>query len=57
MWHALSARYHALIDGIGAGTGLPDTILYIHAEMTVLHLPASSLAAHWGRLSCCASWW
>jgi hypothetical protein len=38
MWHALSARYHALIDWIGDGTGLPDTILHIHAGMAVLLL-------------------
>ncbi len=38
MWHALSARYHALINWIGDGTGLPDTILHIHAGMAVLLL-------------------
>ncbi len=32
----LSAQYHALIDWIGDGTGLPDTILHIHAGMAVL---------------------
>lgn len=38
MWLELSARYHALIDWIGDGTGLPDTILHIHAGMAVLLL-------------------
>jgi hypothetical protein len=38
MWHALSARYHALIDWIGDGTGLPDTLLHIHAGMAILML-------------------
>ncbi len=38
MWYALSARYHALIDWMGDGTGLPDTILHIHAGMAVLML-------------------
>ena len=32
----LPARYHAFIDWIGDGTGLPDTILHIHAGMLVL---------------------
>lgn len=36
MWHALSARYHVLIDWIGDGTGPPDTLLHIHAGMAVL---------------------
>jgi len=36
MWLALSARYHALIEWIGDGTGLPDIILHIHAGMAVL---------------------
>ncbi|VVT07179.1 conserved hypothetical protein [Sphingomonas sp. EC-HK361] len=30
--------YHSLIDWIGDGTGLPDTILHIHAGMAVLML-------------------
>lgn len=38
MWLELSARYHALIEWIGDGTGLPDTILHIHAGMAVLFL-------------------
>ena len=28
--------YHTFIDWIGDGTGLPDTILHIHAGMAVL---------------------
>lgn len=28
--------YHAVIDWIGDGTGLPDTVLHIHAGMAVL---------------------
>lgn len=32
----LPALYHAFIDWIGDGTGLPDTILHIHAGMAVL---------------------
>lgn len=36
--HHLSARYHQLIDWIGDGTGLPDTILHIHAGMALLLL-------------------
>lgn len=38
MWLELSERYHALINWIGDGTGLPDTILHIHAGMAVLLL-------------------
>ena len=38
MRHALSARYHALIDWIGDGTELADTFLHIHAVMAVLDL-------------------
>ncbi|MDE2440927.1 MAG: hypothetical protein KGP14_07860 [Betaproteobacteria bacterium] len=34
----LPAIYHRFIDWIGDGTGLPDTILHIHAGMTVLLL-------------------
>lgn len=33
---SLPARYHAWIDWIGDGTGLPDTILHIHAGLAVL---------------------
>lgn len=32
----IPALYHALIDWIGDGTGLPDTILHIHAGMAIL---------------------
>ena len=32
----LPAYYHKFIDWIGDGTGLPDTILHIHAGMAVL---------------------
>ena len=35
---AIAARYHAFIDWIGDGTGLPDTILHIHVGMIVLML-------------------
>ena len=28
--------YHQMIDAIGDGTGLPDTILHIHAGMALL---------------------
>lgn len=34
----LAEQYHHLIDWIGDGTGLPDTILHIHAGMLVLVL-------------------
>jgi len=34
----LPAYYHKFIDWIGDGTGLPDTILHIHAGMAVLML-------------------
>lgn len=34
----LPARWHQFIDWIGDGTGLPDTILHIHAGMAVLML-------------------
>jgi len=30
--------YHRLIDWIGDGTGLPDTLLHIHAGMALLML-------------------
>jgi hypothetical protein len=30
--------YHQMIDAIGDGTGLPDTILHIHAGMALLML-------------------
>ena len=30
--------YHQMIDSIGDGTGLPDTILHIHAGMALLML-------------------
>src|ERR1700712_4354323 len=33
---SLPSTYHAFIDWIGDGTGLPDTILHIHAGMAVL---------------------
>jgi hypothetical protein len=36
MW--IAAYYHQFIDWIGDGTGLPDTILHIHAGMIVLLL-------------------
>ena len=32
----LPAIYHSWIDWIGDGTGLPDTILHIHAGLTIL---------------------
>lgn len=32
----LPKLYHAAIDWIGDGTGLPDTVLHIHAGMAVL---------------------
>lgn len=32
----LAALWHAFITWIGDGTGLPDTILHIHAGMAVL---------------------
>ena len=32
----LPAQWHRFIDWIGDGTGLPDTILHIHAGMAVL---------------------
>lgn len=32
----IPAAYHRFIDWIGDGTGLPDTILHIHAGMIVL---------------------
>ncbi|HET9510173.1 MAG TPA: hypothetical protein VFO80_03405 [Sphingomonas sp.] len=32
----VAAEYHGLIDWIGDGTGLPDTLLHIHAGMAVL---------------------
>jgi len=32
----IPAYYHRFIDWIGDGTGLPDTILHIHAGMAVL---------------------
>jgi hypothetical protein len=38
MWIELSVRYHALINWTGDGTGLSDTILHIHAGMSVLLL-------------------
>lgn len=34
----LAAGWHVFIDWIGDGTGLPDTILHIHAGMAVLLL-------------------
>jgi hypothetical protein len=34
----LPARYHAWIEWIGDGTGLPDAILHIHAGLAVLLL-------------------
>lgn len=32
----IPSLYHALINWIGDGTGLPDTILHIHAGMAIL---------------------
>lgn len=32
----LPETYHAFIDWIGDGTGLPDTILHLHAGLTIL---------------------
>lgn len=32
----VAAEYHRFIEWIGDGTGLPDTILHIHAGMAVL---------------------
>ena len=34
----LADRYHRFIDWIGDGTGLPDTILHLHAGLFVLML-------------------
>ncbi|OYY91682.1 MAG: hypothetical protein B7Y45_01515 [Sphingomonas sp. 28-66-16] len=34
----LPAIYHSWIDWIGDGTGLPDTVLHIHAGMAILLL-------------------
>jgi hypothetical protein len=34
----IPAYYHRFIDWIGDGTGLPDTILHIHAGLAVLML-------------------
>jgi hypothetical protein len=34
----IPSTYHRFIDWIGDGTGLPDTVLHIHAGMTVLIL-------------------
>lgn len=34
----IAGYYHEFIDWIGDGTGLPDTILHIHAGMIVLLL-------------------
>ncbi len=36
MWFA--ERYHQFIQWIGDGTGLPDTVLHIHAGLAVLML-------------------
>jgi hypothetical protein len=33
---SLPSTYHTFIDWIGDGTSLPDTILHIHAGMSVL---------------------
>lgn len=33
---AIAAYWHVFVDWIGDGTGLPDTILHIHAGMAVL---------------------
>jgi len=33
---SFAALYHQFIDWIGDGTGLPDTILHLHAGMAVL---------------------
>ena len=32
----LPAEYHAFIDWVGDGTGLPDTILHLHAGLAIL---------------------
>jgi hypothetical protein len=32
----IAAQYHRMIDWIGDGTGLPDTILHIHAGLALL---------------------
>ena len=34
----LATDYHRMIDWIGDGTGLPDTLLHIHAGMLLLML-------------------
>ena len=34
----IPSLYHSFIEWIGDGTGLPDTILHIHAGMAVLML-------------------
>ncbi len=36
--HAIVVQYRAFIGWIGDGTGLPDTLLHIHAGMLVLML-------------------
>ena len=39
----LAALWHAFITWIGDGTGLPDTILHIHAGMAVLLVALGTL--------------
>lgn len=34
----IAGWYHGIIDWIGDGTGLPDTILHIHAGLAILML-------------------
>ncbi|WP_174286755.1 hypothetical protein [Sphingomonas bacterium] len=34
----IPAYYHRFIDWIGDGTGLPDTLLHVHAGMAILML-------------------
>lgn len=34
----IPAYYHRFIDWIGDGTGLPDTLLHVHAGMAILVL-------------------
>ena len=34
----IPAYYHRFIDWIGDGTGLPDTLLHVHAGMLILML-------------------
>ena len=43
----LPKLYHQWIDWVGDGTGLPDTILHIHAGMALLMIALASVIAWW----------